>query len=107
MFDDQYSQPARKPWRSPNASLTHTYSPPSFGIAEDSVITHRPCGMKNATAASTHNTSDDGPLCAVSATQRRPTIAATLNSTRSKVRRVLARATDELPQTRAGARGAA
>src|SRR6185437_13362463 len=88
MLDDQYSQPAMKPWRSPKASPIQTYKPPSFGIADDSVITHSPCGMKNATAASTHSTSEDGPLCAVSATQRRPTIATTLNSTRSKVRRV-------------------
>ena len=83
MFDAQYSQPAMKPWRSPKASLIHTYRPPSFGSADDSVITHRPCGMKNASAASSHNVSEEGPECPASATQRRPTMATVLNSTRS------------------------
>ncbi len=48
-------------------------------------MTAKPCGMKNATAASTQSSSEDGPFAAASAIQRMPTIAATLKRTMSRV----------------------
>src|SRR5450759_168215 len=87
MFEVQYIQPATNPCLGPNASFVQTYRPPSSGMAEDRAMTARPWGMKNTRAARTHSDSDEGPECAASATQRIPTIAATLKRTMSEVLR--------------------
>ena len=50
-------------------------------------MTAIPCGMKKSSAASSHSTSELGPAFADVATQRSPSTATTLNSTRSPSRR--------------------
>src|ERR1700693_1617414 len=85
MLDAQYSQPTRNPWRGPKAVEVQTYRPPSSGRADARAMTANPWGMKNASAASTHRKSDEGPLAAASAIQRMPTMAATLKRTISRV----------------------
>jgi hypothetical protein len=48
-------------------------------------MTAKPCGTKKTSAARTQRNNDEGPFAAASATQRMPTMAATLKSTMSRV----------------------
>src|SRR6476660_1839096 len=58
--------------------------PPSWGKRDDSSVTTSPCGTKKNTAASTQSASALGPDLAAVASQRSPTTATRLNSTRSR-----------------------
>src|SRR5258708_23849213 len=72
------------PWKSPNASLAHTYKPPSSGKREDnSLITNAP-GTKKKSAAITQRLMEEVPLWPAAAIQRGPRTVAMLNSNTSQ-----------------------
>src|SRR6267378_3900413 len=72
------------PWKSPNASLAHTYKPPSSGKREDnSLMTNAP-GTKKNSAAITQRLIEEVPLCPAAAIQRGPSTVAMLNSRTSQ-----------------------
>src|ERR1700739_3699758 len=72
------------PWKSPNASLAHTYNPPSSGKREDnSLMTNAP-GTKKKSAASTHRLIEEVPLCPAAAIHLGPSTEAMLNSSTSQ-----------------------
>src|SRR6266852_6528165 len=73
-----------KPWKSPNASLAHTYKPPSSGNREDnSLMTNAP-GTKKKSAAITHRLIEEVPLCPAAAIHRGPSTVAMLKSSTSQ-----------------------
>ena len=69
-------------------------------MAVESAVTANPWGMKNTSAARTQRNNDDGPAAAASATQRMPTIAATLKRTMSRVLSARSRAMRVIPRCR-------
>src|SRR6266851_5074837 len=66
------------PGKSPNASLAHTYSPPSSGKREESSLMTNAPGTKKKNAASTHKLMDDVPLWPAAAIHRGPSTVAIL-----------------------------
>src|SRR6266851_2485959 len=72
------------PGKSPNASLAHTYSPPSSGKREESSLMTNAPGTKKKNAASTHKLMDDVPLWPAAAIHRGPSTVAILKSKTSQ-----------------------
>src|SRR4029077_6124024 len=80
----QYVHPATNPWKSPNAILVQTYSPPSSGNRVESSTTTNAVGTKNSSAANTHKLIEDCPLRAAAAIHRGPSTVAIQNSSTSQ-----------------------
>ncbi len=88
-LDSQYSTAVMAPAPLPNASLAHSYGPPSTGNVDPSSAVSIPYGIRKMISEITSQVMAWAPASAAAATLSRPTIAQAVNSTRSKRRSTL------------------
>src|SRR6202008_3963703 len=76
--------PERNPWKSPNTSLAHRYTPPSPGYRCANSITATPCGQKNKRSDTSHSQMVTPPFAAMDGSTFRLNTATTNSSMRSR-----------------------